>query len=104
MAIIIENKLSENVVDSGTSTIAGLTTVIVTTKIRAAGESFFPSGFITNNIAGASWAESAVAVGISDSVGAFLDRTANANEFNMRLRNMNAVSTRTIDWKLNKTM
>jgi hypothetical protein len=90
--LILGNRFS--IVETGTTTIAGLTTITVATLTRAPGKTPFAQCFITNNIGGESSNDST-----SATIRLTVQRTETANEYRVVAVNI-APGSRTIDWKV----
>lgn len=83
---------------TGTLLVPGATTL--TTLTRQSGELVYPVCFVTNNVATAAFTSDRTAVigPAGDAVSIFLQRTVNADEFDVIAQNGNLVTNRNIDW------
>jgi hypothetical protein len=85
------------IVVSGSTTVAGASTITLATGIKNTSERLTIHAFVTNNVAGAGWSEDLSIKGNSDNVILFFQRTNNANEFILIATN-NGTAPRTIEW------
>jgi hypothetical protein len=86
------------VIASGQTTIANLTTTTVATFTRNALERVGLQMFVTDNVAGVSWAEQGTVISMTTVVGRFEKTGGGSNEARLVIRNNEAVSSRTVDW------
>ena len=95
---------TRRIVASGTTTLAGATTSTQGPFIRLPGEVPSIHAFVTDNVAGAQWAESATIPAIVDIVALRFNRNAVANSFNLLILNGNiAAVNRTVNWVVEAT-
>lgn len=86
---------------SGTTTVPMSTTVTVGPFTRLDTERVSAVLFATNNVAGVAFSGDLDVPGVpSDSVQHWFERTVNANEFNLRLRNNGVSADRTAEWTI----
>lgn len=96
MSTIIDGRRKHNLVDSGTVTVSSSSTVVVTTRTRASiGTKMICYIFPTNNVENMAYGED----GENDVYG-FLLRTANENEYKVRITNEVFLESRTVEWAL----
>jgi hypothetical protein len=85
------------IVASGTVNIAAVTTVTQGPFTRVANERLQAFVFVQQDVAGLQWSdEQAVAAAVE--IAYHFQRTANANEAELQIRNGNAASARDVDW------
>lgn len=83
-------------VTSGSATATANTTTTLATFTRNTNETLVPSLFVDTNTAGVQWSWG-LAVG-ADNCEFFFERTANANELTLKVRNTNLTTDRTVRW------
>jgi hypothetical protein len=92
-SVVKPRAMVTRVIDSGATLIGAGLTVDLAATIRNPEERVSISGFIAEDVAGLAW-------DTDSGVQAFFVRTANANEFTARARNLDLVNAMTFEWTI----